>query len=95
MSEEIFDTLKKLGVNFEEIHDSIMEEGALDPQTKRLLAIASAASKGCDFCVEHHVKLARQEDIEEKKIAEALLVSAMVGFGSKLQYLNQENIAPE
>lgn len=95
MSDEIFDVLEKLGVDFEELHDQIMEGNALDSRTKRLLAIASAASKGCDFCVQHHVERAREEDIDEGEIAEALLVSAMVGFGSNIQYLGQESVDPE
>ncbi len=95
MSDEIFEVLGELGVDFDELHDQIMEDGALDSRTKRLLAIASAASTGCDFCIQHHVELARQEGIDEDEIAETLLVSAMVGFGSRIQYLGQENVNPE
>lgn len=95
MSNEIFDVLEKLEVNFEDLHDQIMEDGALDSRTKRLLAIASAASTGCDFCIQHHVGLARQEGIDEDEIAEALLVSALVGFGSRMQYLGQESVGRE
>lgn len=95
MSDEIFDVLDKLGVDFEDLHDQIMEDGALDSRTKRLLAIASAASTGCDFCVKYHVRLAREEGINEDEIGEALLVSAMVGFGSRMQFLGQESVNPE
>lgn len=94
MSDKNFEALERLGVDFEKLHNQIMEDNALDSQTKRLLAIASAASKGCDFCVRHHVERTRQEDIDEDEIAEALLVSAMVGFGSNIRYLGQEGVDP-
>lgn len=87
MNDKIFEALEKLGVDFEKLHNQIIEDNALTSQTKRLLAIASVTSKDCDFCVRHHVERARQQNSDGDEIAEALLVSAMVGFGSNIPRL--------
>lgn len=61
--------------------------GAIPSRTKRLLAIAAAVGAGCDFCVHHHTSLARQEGLMEDEIFEAIIVGAMVRFGSGARYV--------
>ena len=90
MMTEIHDILKGYGVDFETFSQQIMKDGAIKSKTKRLIAIASAAAINCDFCVEHHTKLAYDEGISKEEIAEAILVASLVRFGSGARYLRVE-----
>nr|WP_202319304.1 carboxymuconolactone decarboxylase family protein [Archaeoglobus neptunius] len=68
-----------------------MKDGAIPARMKRLIAIASAVAVGCDFCVDHHVKLAYQEGISRKEIVEVILVASLVRFGSGVRYVLGES----
>lgn len=83
---DFFGLLREKGIDFEALHSSIMRSGAIPARTKRLLAIAAAVGAGCDFCVNHHVGLARQEGLSEDEIFEAIMVGAMVRFGGGARY---------
>ncbi|KXB08476.1 hypothetical protein AKJ56_01215 [candidate division MSBL1 archaeon SCGC-AAA382N08] len=87
MTEKIFEILEDKDVDFDKVRKQIMKDSAINPETKRLIAIACAASINCDFCVDHHLELARAEEISEDKIIEALLVASLVGFGSRAKNL--------
>ena len=52
--------LKNYGVDFEDFSEKIMKDGAMSAKVKRLIAIVSAVAVGCDYCVDHHVKLMRR-----------------------------------
>lgn len=84
---EIHDILKRFDIDFDTFSQKIMKNGAIESKTKRLLAIASATAIGCDFCVEHHTKLAYDEGITKEEIAEAMLVASLIRFGSGARYL--------
>lgn len=47
-----------------------------------LIAIGASVSANCHQCVKYHVSKARQMDIEEKEIQEAIKVGKMVGKGA-------------
>ena len=84
---EIHDILKGFDIDFDTFSKQIMKDGAIESKIKRLIAIACATAIGCDFCVEHHTKLAYDEGITEEEIAEAMLVASLVRFGSGARYL--------
>jgi len=86
-AKDLFQTLKDKGIDFEALPNSIMRSGAIPSRTKRLLAIAAAVGTGCDFCVNYHAGLARQEGLSEDEIFEAIMVGAMVRFGSGARYV--------
>ncbi len=84
---EVHDILKRFDVDLDALSKQIMKDGAIESKIKRLIAIASATAIGCDFCVEHHTKLAYDEGITKEEIAEAMLVASLVRFGSGVRYL--------
>ncbi|OKY77305.1 MAG: Damma-carboxymuconolactone decarboxylase-like protein [Candidatus Methanohalarchaeum thermophilum] len=87
---KVNEVLKEKGIDFEEeVVEKLMDGGALDPETKRLMTIACATAVDCKECVNHHTKLAKKEGIEEEKIEEAMLVASLVGFGSRSKHLAQ------
>lgn len=87
MAEEIFEILEEKDIDFEKVEQQIMKDGAIDSETKRLIAIACAVAINCDFCVEHHTETANEEGINDDKVEEAVLVASLVGFGSRVRHL--------
>lgn len=83
----VHDLLKNYGVDFEDFSGKIMKDGAISAKVKRLIAIASAVAVGCDYCVDHHVKLAYEEGISKDEIVEAVLVASLVRFGSGVRHI--------
>ena len=83
----VHDFLKNYGIDFEGFSEKIMKDGVISAKVKRLIAIASAVAVGCDYCVDHHVKLAYEEGISRDEIAEAILVASLVRFGSGVRFI--------
>ena len=81
------ETLNKQGIDFDKLKGNIMDDGAIPSRTKKLLTIASAVATGCDECVEKHKKEARNAGINDDEISEAILVAALIRFGSGIKYL--------
>ncbi|BDC35452.1 carboxymuconolactone decarboxylase family protein [Candidatus Methanoliparum sp. LAM-1] len=71
---KIMEILREKNINFEYIIDTIFKDDILLGKTKRLIAIASAVATGCDFCFEHHKKIAETEGVSNEEIEEAVLV---------------------
>ena len=70
----------------DELREEILKDEALSSRIKRLIAIASAVSIGCDSCFKHHWKIA-EKGIKRDGIAEAILVASLVRFGSGVRFL--------
>ena len=83
--QEKFDEIdRKIG--FSTMKKAIMEDGAIDRRTKKLLVIASAVAVGCDTCFSTNKKLAKEAGISEEEIDEAILVASLIRMGSGLNY---------
>ncbi len=87
---EIYEILNDY--DFKEFSDRIMKDGEISAKVKRLIAIASAVAVGCEYCVNHHIKLARDEGISKKEIIEAILVASLVRFGSGVRFIASGDI---
>jgi AhpD family alkylhydroperoxidase len=61
-------------------------EGALDPKTRELVALAVAVTLRCDGCITTHVDLARKRGATATEITDALGVAVMVNAGATLVY---------
>ena len=83
----VYGVLKNYGIDLEDFSREIMKDGAISAKVKRLIAIASAVAVGCDYCVDHHVKLAYEEGISRDEVAEAILVASLVRFGSGVRHI--------
>jgi AhpD family alkylhydroperoxidase len=74
--------------DFSSLKDTIMQDGAIDNKTKKLLALASAVAVGCDECVSHHKKFARNAGLKDSEIEEAILVASLIRLGSGLRHVD-------
>ncbi|MDW7733202.1 MAG: carboxymuconolactone decarboxylase family protein [Methanolobus sp.] len=82
--EKIDEIDRKIG--FSSMKKAIMEDGAIDRRTKKLLAISSAVAVGCDTCFSTNKKLAKDAGISDEEIEEAILVASLIRLGSGLNY---------
>ena len=61
-------------------------EGVLSVQTKQLIAIAVALTTQCPYCIELHVKAARQAGATDAMLAEAATVAAAMRAGAAITH---------
>ncbi len=61
-------------------------QGALDPKTRELVALAVAVTVRCDGCIATHAELARRRGATAEEITDALGVAVMVNAGAALVY---------
>ncbi|SFM85185.1 carboxymuconolactone decarboxylase family protein [Methanolobus profundi] len=73
-------------IGFSAMKKAIMEDGAIDRRTKKLLAIASAVAVGCDTCFITNSGYAKDAGISDEEIQEAILVASLIRMGSGLNY---------
>jgi AhpD family alkylhydroperoxidase len=66
---------------FEELRRAIFTEGALDPLTKQLIAVAVAHATGCPCCIDGHTALATRAGATTQALTEAIWVAAEVHAG--------------
>jgi AhpD family alkylhydroperoxidase len=76
------DTLK----GFNLIHGQAMSDGALDPKTKELIAVALSVGSRCDPCIAFHVHAALRHGATREELMEVLSVTVMMGGGPSLMY---------
>ncbi len=57
----------------------ILEAGALDMKTKRLIALACVCIRSCDDCVYAQAKVAKNYGASKKEILEAIHVAVLTG----------------
>lgn len=63
----------------------VMADGALDPLTKELIAIAVSASNGCDYCINSHTAGAIAKGMTPAMHGELM---AVIGFFNKTNKLS-------
>ncbi|WJY19202.1 carboxymuconolactone decarboxylase family protein [Alteriqipengyuania flavescens] len=65
---------------------SAHEGGALDSNTKELLAVAISVAVRCDPCITFHVEGARKHGATRQKIAETMGLAVYMGTGPSAMY---------
>ena len=68
------------------IVESRAKTGALDANTRELVALAVAVTVRCDGCIATHVEQARKHGATRDEIADALGIAVMVNAGATLVY---------
>ena len=58
------------------------KEGALSQRLKEIMAVACAATTGCEFCLDLHSKAAKRAGVTEEEIAEALMLATASKAGA-------------
>jgi AhpD family alkylhydroperoxidase len=67
---------------FRAFSQTVFAEGALDAQTKQLIAVAVAHVTQCPWCIEGHVKAARRAGASSEQVMEAIWVAAEMRAGA-------------
>jgi AhpD family alkylhydroperoxidase len=60
--------------------------GALDVQQKQLMAVAVALTTQCPYCIELHVKAARDAGATDQMLAETAAVAAAMRAGAAITH---------
>ena len=68
-------------------HSSVFSDGALDKKTKHLVAIGTALTAGCNWCVALHVDGALKAGASREQILEASWAVAFMGGGPALMHM--------
>lgn len=67
---------------FLEFDKAVFKDGAIPSKMKELIAIAAAHVTQCPWCIEAHVKRAKDKGCTEQEIAEAVWVAAAMRAGA-------------
>jgi AhpD family alkylhydroperoxidase len=68
------------------LHDAALAAGAVDAQTKELVALALAVSKECDGCIAAHARAAARLGATEQQVAEIIGVTILMDGGPATVY---------
>lgn len=60
--------------------------GAIDVLHKQLMAVAVALTTQCPYCIELHVKAARESGATDKMLAETAIVAAAMRAGAAITH---------
>ena len=78
------DTLEAFG----KFNSKAFAAGALSVKEKELIAIAAAHITHCPYCIDGHVRRAKEAGATDKEIAEAIMVAVAMAAGSALAHSN-------
>ncbi|UZG60502.1 carboxymuconolactone decarboxylase family protein [Rhodococcus opacus] len=69
-------------------HQTVMNEtdSSLDSLTKELIAVGIAVTTQCPYCIEVHVKGAREAGADEAQVAAAAMISSLVNAGGSMAH---------
>jgi len=72
---------------FKALSQAVQAPGALDTKCKELIAIATAITAHCHWCIAAHVRNALAQGATKEEIMEAGWVAVQMGGGPALAYL--------
>ena len=85
LSKGIPDTMK----GFAAMREAAHAEGALEPKTKELIAMAIAVAVRCDGCIASHTNGAETHGASREEVLETLSMSVLMGGGPSVVYAAQ------
>ncbi len=71
---------------FGEMHDAALEDKALDPKTKELIALGISVAVRCEPCIVAHTSALIKMGVKREEIAETLGVALFMGGGPSTMY---------
>ena len=71
---------------FSSLAQAALTQGALDPKTKELIALAIGVAVRCDDCIAFHVKAAVDHGASREEILETLGMAIYMGAGPSAMY---------
>ncbi len=81
--------------NFNAFMGSVLEKRVLDTKTKELIALGTAITARCRYCIGIHVKTALAAGATRDEILEAATVAILMGGGPALTYVTEVRKALE
>ena len=79
---EVYSTASSSEKQAFEIHHALLLRKMIDENIKELIAIGASVSANCGPCIKHHVAKAREMEIDEEEIQQAIEVGKMVRKGA-------------
>jgi len=64
----------------------VFAEGALSVKNKELMAVACAHVTHCPYCIDGHVRKAKEEGATKEEIAEAIMVGVALSAGASMAH---------
>ncbi len=80
---------------FQQFMGSVLEPDALDTKTKELIALGTAITARCKYCIAIHVKKCLEAGATREEILEAATVSILMGGGPAMTYVAEVKDALE
>jgi len=71
---------------FAQLAKAATADGALDPKTKELMALAIGVTARCDGCIAYHVKAALRHGATREEVAETIAMCVYMGGGPSMIY---------
>ncbi len=75
--------------HFRAFMDSVLEKKVLDTKTKELIALGTAITARCKYCIAIHVKKSLAAGATREEILEAATVAILMGGGPALTYVTE------
>lgn len=79
----------EIGQPFQHFYDACTKGGVLDKKTRELLMLSLASAFRCPHCTESHIKAALEAGVSKEEITEALLIVAVEGAGTQLNWARE------
>lgn len=73
--------------HFKKFMGSTLEEGVLDTKTKELVAVGTAITARCKYCIAIHVEKALNAGATKEEILEVATVAILMGGGPAMTYI--------
>ena len=73
--------------HFKQFMGSTLEEGVLDTKTKELVAVGTAITARCKYCIAIHVEKALNAGATKEEILEVATVAILMGGGPAMTYI--------
>lgn len=95
MMKELSRSNKETMRHFQQFMGSVLEPDALDTKTKELIALGTAITARCKYCIAIHVKKCLEASASREEILEAATVSILMGGGPAMTYVAEVKDALE
>jgi AhpD family alkylhydroperoxidase len=79
----------EIGGPFQDFYDACNTGGVLDKKTRELLMLSLASAFRCPHCTESHIKAALDAGVSREEITEALLITAVEGAGTQINWARE------
>ncbi|MEA1904547.1 MAG: carboxymuconolactone decarboxylase family protein [Candidatus Hadarchaeota archaeon] len=75
--------------NFRKLENSVLEGGVLDTKTKELIALGTAITARCKYCIGIHVQKSLAAGATKEEILEAAAVAILMGGAPAMTYVTE------